>query len=255
MPVVTPEQAHRLVRRALASGALAKPDACEGCGQPAKRLLAHHVTYCRPIDVLWLCAGCHAQAHPRPQPRPKPGTAAARAGPELRSNPYRSDRAIAGLIGVDHHSVSRARRALERAGVIEPTAKRTPRWPNGPRSPGRAQQAVLDLGPSATTRQVMDASGVGRGAAWRARTHPRVSVSSGHANRSAADAAAATDALSVVRSRTGSTRLRVGNTLPAGYYAAPDPIETQCPACTLEYTPTGWRHSRSCIFRNTAARS
>jgi hypothetical protein len=249
MPVVTPEQAHRLVRRALANGALAKPDACEGCGQPAKRLLAHHVTYCRPIDVLWLCAGCHAQAHPRPQPRPKPGTAAARAGPELRSNPYRSDRAIAELIGVDHHSVSRARRALERAGVIEPTAKRTPRYPNGPRSPGRAQQAVLDLGPLCTTRQVMDRAQVGRGAAWKARTHPRVSVSSGDANRSAADAAAATDALTVER-RAGS-RLRTGNQLPAGFYRPADAIERVCPACTLAYRDGGWQHDRACILRSS----
>jgi hypothetical protein len=66
------------------------------------------------------------------------------------------------------------------------------------------------------------------------------------------DVAAATDSLSVVKTRyrpAKPTRLRVGSQLPAGYYAEADPIELNCPACTLEWRDGGWRHDRACILR------
>jgi hypothetical protein len=172
-----------------------------------------------------------------------------RAEKELIADAARSNRLIAELIGVDHHVIARARARLEATGEIAPAPLRTPRWPNGPRSLGRAQQAVADLGPLCTTRQVMDLSGVGRNAAWKARTHPRVSVVSDDANRSAADAAAATDAITVER-RAGS-RLRTGSTLPAGFYRPADAIERVCPACTLAYRDGGWQHDRACILRGS----
>lgn len=95
----------------------------------------------------------------------------------------------------------------------------------------------------------MDRANVSRESVWYARRHPRVSVSAGNANLCPADAAAATDALSVVRTRTGSTRPRVGNQLPAGYYAPAGEIEQACPACTAEWTPQGWQHDRACVMR------
>ena len=58
------------------------------------------------------------------------------------------------------------------------------------------------------------------------------------------------DQLTVVRTRTGSTRLRVGNDLPPGYYAPPDEIESWC--CTQEWTPAGWVHDRACVMRLAA---
>ncbi len=265
MPV-SPEYAHRLVRRALASGALVRPDACEGCGQPAKRLLAHHQHYAQPLSVLWLCPACHTRAHPRPQPRPKPGTAAARAEPELLADPHRSDRLIAALTGVDHHTVSRARARLEQAGAIEPAAKRTPRYPFGPRALGRAQQALLELGPQATTRQIADAAHVCARYAWHVRTHPRTrpdQVSAGELTAPGmdpapapllaplADAAAAVDAISVDRSRPGK-RIRTGSQLPAGYYRPPDEIESWC--CTAEWDGGRFVHERSCVMRLSSAR-
>ncbi len=47
-------------------------------------------------------------------------------------------------------------------------------------------------------------------------------------------------------------RYRVSDsTPPAGYYRPPDPVETTCPACTLEPAPEGrCRHERSCVLRS-----
>ena len=239
------QRARKLVTAAIAAGTLVRPERCEQCGARPERsnrapLDAHHVTYSRPLDVTWLCASCHRLAHPRRPP-------ASPAEPELLANPARSDRLIAALTGVEHHAVSRARARLELTGEIPPVPvrARTPRYPNGPRALGRAQQAVLELGPGATTRQVMDLANVGREAAWHARTHPRAVQ-----QHPFTDAAAATDQLTVVRTRTGSTRLRVGNDLPPGYYAPPDEIESWC--CTQEWTPAGWVHDRACVMRLAA---
>lgn len=54
--------AHGTVERALRSGALVKPPACARCGK-SKRLVAHHEDYEKPLEVEWLCFGCHAQHH------------------------------------------------------------------------------------------------------------------------------------------------------------------------------------------------
>jgi len=35
---------------------------------------------------------------------------------------------------------------------------------------------------------------------------------------------------------------------PARYFSEPDPIETACPMCTLEYRDDRWQHSRGCIL-------
>jgi hypothetical protein len=175
-----------------------------------------------------------------------------RAEKELIADAARSNRLIASLIGCDHHVIARARARLEATGEIAPAPIRTPRYPNGPRSLGRAQQAVADLGPLCTTRQVMELSGVGRGAAWKARTHPRTlpdQLSSGELTAPLPDLAAATDALTVER-RAGS-RLRTGSTLPAGFYRPADAIERVCPACTLAYRDGGWQHDRACILRGS----
>ncbi len=246
----TSERARKLVSQAVAAVTLIRPASCERCGARPQRadrhgLDAHHISSSRPLDVTWLCASCHRLAHPR-----RPPTSPAEA--ELRINPARSDRLIATLTGVEHHSVSRARQRLEQTGDIPPipVRARVPRYPNGPRALGRAQQAVLQLGPDATTRQVMDASGVGAHSAWYARTHPRAAR-----QHPVADAAAATDTLSVVRTAPRTrpprpSRFTVGSAPPAGYYAPPDEIESWC--CTQEYVNGGWQHERSCVMRLAA---
>lgn len=56
--------AHTAVNNAVALGKLAKPAACEDCGQK-KRLHGHHDDYSRPLAVKWLCSVCHAAEHKR----------------------------------------------------------------------------------------------------------------------------------------------------------------------------------------------
>lgn len=54
---------YKLVQRALKSGAIVKPDACQECGSSAVKLHAHHDDYAKPLEVRWLCAGCHGRQH------------------------------------------------------------------------------------------------------------------------------------------------------------------------------------------------
>lgn len=51
-------QVDDLVRR----GKIVKPRHCERCGTQTK-LQAHHTDYNRPLDVQWLCQGCHSWTH------------------------------------------------------------------------------------------------------------------------------------------------------------------------------------------------
>ena len=74
---------------------------------------------------------------------------------------------------------------------------------------------------SARPRQVMNLASVGREAAWYARTHPR---DADPATYPFADAAAAVDALTVVRTHAAGAPAGcpAGNDLPHGYYRPPD---------------------------------
>lgn len=56
------ERARQKVRYAVWSGKLQKPERCEACSSVA-RLHGHHDDYEKPLDVRWLCAGCHAAVH------------------------------------------------------------------------------------------------------------------------------------------------------------------------------------------------
>lgn len=56
--------AHAAVWTAIRSGRLTRPDACERCGAVGS-VDGHHDDYARPLDVRWLCVGCHAEQHRR----------------------------------------------------------------------------------------------------------------------------------------------------------------------------------------------
>jgi hypothetical protein len=58
----------QLVGRAVRYGKLIRKP-CEVCGA-TKRIHAHHDDYDRPLDVRWLCASHHLEAHGKP-PRPR----------------------------------------------------------------------------------------------------------------------------------------------------------------------------------------
>ncbi|GLH29694.1 hypothetical protein WSS15_23440 [Acetobacter pasteurianus] len=52
--------AHIMVGNAIRDGRLTK-ERCMECG--SDRAQAHHEDYSNPLDVVWLCAGCHAAHH------------------------------------------------------------------------------------------------------------------------------------------------------------------------------------------------
>jgi len=58
-------EARRMSARALRGGALSRPDACGKCGRVRAGwpVQAHHESYLNPLDVQWLCSGCHAERH------------------------------------------------------------------------------------------------------------------------------------------------------------------------------------------------
>lgn len=55
--------AYYAVDRAVKSGELVKAEACERCGESGTTLVGHHEDYGRPLDVIWLCRGCHRRYH------------------------------------------------------------------------------------------------------------------------------------------------------------------------------------------------
>ena len=48
-------------RFAVKTGTLIKPKKCEVC-EEVKPLQGHHEDYSKPLEVIWLCTGCHADA-------------------------------------------------------------------------------------------------------------------------------------------------------------------------------------------------
>jgi hypothetical protein len=55
-------KARNAVNNAIRDGRLERGSACHFCGTN-KRLQAHHEDYDHPLDVVWLCAGCHGKLH------------------------------------------------------------------------------------------------------------------------------------------------------------------------------------------------
>jgi hypothetical protein len=55
-------KARHAVHSALRHGSLVRPAGCERCGAVG-RVTAHHHNYQQPLDVEWLCYGCHGREH------------------------------------------------------------------------------------------------------------------------------------------------------------------------------------------------
>jgi hypothetical protein len=53
---------HTLILWALRTGVIKKPEACEECSAIGK-VEAHHTDYLKPLDVIWVCKGCHSKKH------------------------------------------------------------------------------------------------------------------------------------------------------------------------------------------------
>lgn len=52
--------AHQAVSRAILKGAISK-ECCARCG--SSKSVAHHESYDRKLDVVWLCMPCHKERH------------------------------------------------------------------------------------------------------------------------------------------------------------------------------------------------
>jgi hypothetical protein len=63
-------RARNVLRAAVYRSAVAKPPACEGCGQLTEKpqLSGHHRDYTKPYDVEWLCPACHGERHRKALP-------------------------------------------------------------------------------------------------------------------------------------------------------------------------------------------
>lgn len=55
-------QARNAVANALRDGKMVREHNCFFCGGD-HRVQAHHHDYSRPLDVYWLCSGCHGKLH------------------------------------------------------------------------------------------------------------------------------------------------------------------------------------------------
>lgn len=55
-------KAYRVVGKALKSGRLTRPSACQKC-RAVCRPHAHHADYAKPLQVRWLCWPCHRSHH------------------------------------------------------------------------------------------------------------------------------------------------------------------------------------------------
>jgi len=55
-------KAHMMVNNHISSGKLTRPSHCQGCGDKCKPE-GHHEDYSRPLDLTWLCSGCHKFLH------------------------------------------------------------------------------------------------------------------------------------------------------------------------------------------------
>lgn len=56
-------QARMLVFEAVRDGDLVRPDICEVCDCTHENMQAHHTDYGTPLEVIWVCPGCHARIH------------------------------------------------------------------------------------------------------------------------------------------------------------------------------------------------
>ena len=54
------------IRYAVKIGKIKKPKKCEVC-ERIKPVQGHHEDYSKPLEVIWLCSGCHADVHKKLQ--------------------------------------------------------------------------------------------------------------------------------------------------------------------------------------------
>lgn len=59
------QNARAVLNYHIRTGAITKPKHCEICKEEANRIEGHHHDYDKPLEVTWMCSGCHADADRR----------------------------------------------------------------------------------------------------------------------------------------------------------------------------------------------
>lgn len=115
--------ARTAIRRAIESGSITRPEACERCGAKNRScsdgrsyLQAHHHDYLKPLDVEWICALCHRAETPLPKVMGAPSKGSRNGSSKLCEADVLIIRAsvlgcrtLAKTYGVDKKTIQRAR--------------------------------------------------------------------------------------------------------------------------------------------------
>lgn len=56
-------KAWRKLNHAIKLGIVIRPNKCGVCKKTDGLIMAHHPDYKKPIDVVWVCSGCHIKIH------------------------------------------------------------------------------------------------------------------------------------------------------------------------------------------------
>lgn len=73
------QRAHDVLEKAVLYGKLHNPEKCSSCGDAGRftdgrtAIQGHHDDYNKPLDVRWLCQGCHHEWHKHNKPIPYNG--------------------------------------------------------------------------------------------------------------------------------------------------------------------------------------
>ena len=82
---VVRRRAWALVREAVRTGQLVKPEVCSRCGKRGV-IEAHHYDYLKPLEVVFLCRSCHRRVHRELRDRLRQEWLKA-AGPKVEAKP------------------------------------------------------------------------------------------------------------------------------------------------------------------------
>lgn len=56
-------KARSILRTAVHQMKIVKPKVCQSCMKEKNRIEGHHEDYNKPLEVIWLCVGCHKKLH------------------------------------------------------------------------------------------------------------------------------------------------------------------------------------------------
>lgn len=56
-------KAKNILNQAIQKGEITRPTQCACCGCSSTGIEGHHHDYSKPLDVVWLCRGCHIEEH------------------------------------------------------------------------------------------------------------------------------------------------------------------------------------------------